>query len=65
MFLLMQLSKSKVFNSCRTRVVRVALVLHSCRSCLTRVTLVWLVSHLCRSCRTRVARAWHSRYKLD
>ena len=55
------LSKSKFF----TRVVRVALVWHSCRSCLTRVTLVLLVLHSCRSCRTRVARVWHSCCKLD
>ena len=31
----MQLTKSKVFHSCRTLVVRVALVLHLCRWCLT------------------------------
>ena len=42
--------------SCRTGVVRVAFVLHSCHSCLTRS---------CRSCRTRVARVWHSCCKID
>ena len=42
--------------SCRTGVVRVAFVLHSCHSCLTRS---------CRSCRTRVARVWHSCCEID
>ena len=66
--------KIKIFHSCRTRVVRLALVWHSCSqcstrahsccSCLTRVALVSLVSHLCRSCRTRVARVWHPCCKL-
>ena len=51
------LSNVKIFHSCRTSVVRVAL----CHSCLTRVTLV---SHSCRSYRTRVARVWHS-CKID
>ena len=38
--------KIKIFNSCRTRVVRVALVSHSCRQSSTRVAFV---SHSCRS----------------
>ena len=58
MFLLVSLSKSKFF----TRVVRVALVSHSCRSCSSRVALV---SHSCRQCRIRVARVWYSCCKLD
>ena len=45
--------KIKFFHSCCTRVVRVALVLHSCRSCSTRVALVLLVLY---SCCIRVAR---------
>ena len=36
-----------MFHSCRTRVVCVALVLHSCHSYLTRVRLVSLVLHWC------------------
>ena len=59
--------KIKIFYSCRTGVVRVALVPHWCRSCNTyvaRISLVSLVSHSCRLCRTRVARIWHSCCKL-
>ena len=40
--------KSKIFHTCRTCVVHVALVSHSC------LVPVALVSHLCRSCSTRV-----------
>ena len=42
--------KIKPFHSCRTRVVRVALVSYSCRWCLNRVSSVALVSHSCGSC---------------
>ena len=49
--------KMKIFHSCCTSVVPVALVSHSCRSGRTRVVrvapvfaFVSLVSHLCRSC---------------
>ena len=42
--------KIKIFHSCRTHVVRVALVSHLCRSCLTRVASVALVLYSCRSC---------------
>ena len=42
MFLLVQLSKSKVFHSCRTRVVRLVLASHFCRTCVDRVSLVRL-----------------------
>ena len=52
MFLLVSLSKIKIFHSCRTRVVCVALVSHSCRPCSTCVALV---SHLCLICVVRVA----------
>ena len=45
-----------------TRVVRVALVPHSCRLCLTRIALVLLVLHLCR---IRVACVWHLCCKID
>ena len=55
MFLLVSLSKSKVFHSCRTRVVRAALVSYSCLSSVTRVAFVSLVSHSRRSCRSRFA----------
>ena len=48
----MQLYKIKILYTCCTRVVRVALVSHSCRQCSTRVALV---SHTCRSCLTHVA----------
>ena len=41
---------SFVQHSCRTLVVRVALLLHSCCQCLTRVALVLFVLHSCRSC---------------
>ena len=54
------LYKIKIFHSCRTRVVRVALVLHSCRQCCTRVALVLLVSHLCRNRVASVALVLHS-----
>ena len=37
--------KIKIFHSYHARVVRVALVSHSCRSCSTRVTHVSFVSH--------------------
>ena len=40
----------KIFHSCRTGVVHVALVSHSCCSCSTRVALV---SHWCCSCLSR------------
>ena len=50
MLLVVQLSKSIFFHSCRTRVVRVALVSHLCRSCVARVSLVF------HSCLSRVAR---------
>ena len=36
--------KIKIFHSCRTRVVRLALVWHSCRQCSTCVARVALVS---------------------
>ena len=62
MFLLVSLSKSKIFHSCRTRVVRVALGLHLCR---IRVARVPVVSNSCHQCRIRVARVWHSCCKLD
>ena len=68
MFLLVPLSKSKIFTRvalvsfvqhlCRTRAIGVTLVSYSCRSCSAR-------AHLCRLCRTRVARAWHSCCKSD
>ena len=68
--------KIKIFHSCRTSVVLVALVSHSCRQCSNRVavvshscrsclTRVALVLHSCRSCHTRVARVWYSCCKLD
>ena len=58
--------KIKIFHSCRTRVVRVALVSHSCGSCSARVSLVFaLVSLVFHSCRTRVTRVWHSCFKID
>ena len=68
--------KIKIFHSCRTSVVLVALLSHSCRQCSTRVavvshscrsclTRVALVLHSCRSCHTRVARVWYSCCKLD
>ena len=41
-----------IFQSCRTRIVRVALVSHSYRQCSTGVALVL---HSCCQCRTRVA----------
>ena len=44
--------KIKIFHSCRTRVVRLAIVLYSYRQCSTRVALT---SHLCQSCLTHVA----------
>ena len=47
--------KIKIFHSCRTRVVRVALVSHPCRSCLTCVTLVLLVPYSCCICVVCVA----------
>ena len=50
MFLLVSLSKSKIF-AC---VVRVALVLYLCHACVTSVSLVLLVWH---SCCILVARA--------
>ena len=50
------------FHLCRTRVVPLALVLHSQHSCRTCVALVLLVCHSCRAC---VARVWHSCCKLD
>ena len=56
-FSLVQLSKSKFVHSCRTCVVRVALVSYSCCSCSTRVALV---SHSCCSCNIRVALVQHS-----
>ena len=62
MFLLVSLSKSNIFHSCRTRVVRVALGLHLCR---IRVARVPVVSNSCHQCRIRVARVWHSCCKLD
>ena len=75
MFLLVSLSKSKIFTcvalmsfvqySCLTRVVRVTLVLHLCCTRVARASLVSLVSHLCCSCRTHVARVWLSCCKLD
>ena len=40
--------KVKIFHSCRTRVVRVALVSHPCRSCRTCVARVSIVLHSCR-----------------
>ena len=46
----------KIFHSCRTGVVHVALVSHSCCSCSTRATLKSLASH---SCCIRVARVLH------
>ena len=46
-------------KSCRTCVVRVAVVSHFCRTLVTRVSLVL------HSCRTQVARVWHSCCKLD
>ena len=52
MFLLVSLSKLKIFHLCRSRVVRVAIVSHLCRSCSTRVARVSLVLH---PCCTRVA----------
>ena len=48
----------KIIHSCRTCVIHVALVPHSCRSCSTRVVRGKLFSHLCHSCRTRVTRVW-------
>ena len=51
MLLLLQLSKSKVFHSSRTRVVRVSIMSHLCCSCRISVA--------------RVARVWHWRCKLD
>ena len=39
--------QNQIFHSCRTRVVPVALVSHSCRSCLTLIALVSLASHSC------------------
>ena len=42
----------RIFHSCRTRVVRVALVLHLRPQCSTRVALV---SHSCHSCLTCVS----------
>ena len=41
--------KIKIFHSCCTRVVLVALVSHSCCLCLTRVSLVLLMSHSWRT----------------
>ena len=52
MFLLVSLSKLKIFHLCRPRVVRVAIVWHLCCSCSTRVARVSLVLH---PCCTRVA----------
>ena len=57
----MSLSKSKIFDLCRTRVVRVALMWHSCYNYLICVTIV---SHLCHSCCVRVACIWHSCCKV-
>ena len=65
--------KMKIFHSCHTRVVRLALVSYLCRtrvalvshSCRTRVASVALVSHSCHWCRTRVAGVWHLCCKLD
>ena len=56
---------SFVQHSCRTRVVCVALMSHSCFLCSTRVALVSFVQHSCRSCRICVARVWQSCCKLD
>ena len=47
MFLLVSLSKLKIFHLCCSRVVRVAIVSHLCRSCSTRVARVSLVLHPC------------------
>ena len=49
MFLLVLLSKSKIFT--RVALTSFVQVSHSCRSCSTRVALV---SHLCYSCLTRI-----------
>ena len=46
MFLLMLLSKSKIF----THVALVSLVKHLCHYCCTRVALMSLISHSCCSC---------------
>ena len=51
MLLLLQLSKSKVFHSSRTGVVRVSIMSHLCCSCRISVA--------------RVARVWHWCCKLD
>ena len=45
----------KIFHSCHTSVVRVALMLHLCRSCSTLVALMLLMSHLCCTRAARVA----------
>ena len=75
MFLLVSLSKSNLFtpvalvsfvqHPCRTHVVRVVPMSHSCRSCRTRIASVALMLHSCRSCSTRVAGVWYSCCKLD
>ena len=44
--------KIKIFHSCHTLFVRVALASYSCH---TRVALVSFVSHLCCSCSARIA----------
>ena len=57
--------KIKIFHLCHTRIVRVAIVWHSCRSCITRVAHISLVLHLCSLCSTRVARVWISCCKIE
>ena len=61
------------FSLRRTRVVRVTLVLQSCRQCSNCVALllhscstrITLALHSCCWCYTRVTRVWHSCCKLD
>ena len=64
MFSLALLTKSKFFirvalvsfvqHSCRTRIVRVVLALHSSRSYLIRIALMTFVLHSCRTHDIRV-----------
>ena len=48
-------------HSCCTRVARASLVLHSCHSCCTRVAFVLLVSHSC--CKIDQIYLYHFCYK--
>ena len=55
MFLLLYYQNQKFFHSCCTRVVRVALVSHLCRTRIVCISLMLLLYCLCRISVARVA----------